>query len=259
MSTHVAKKLWKLINIIDNNGLHNFEKNGERNFLEFALDNFDGENFTFFDVGANVGEYTEEVIAASNQRGVLTEAHLFEPTKSCFEKLLKLFKNTRGVKLNNFGLSNQTKNAVIFYDRANSGFASLYKRDGIGAGIKLNKKESISLKTSSEYILRNRIKHITLLKLDVEGHEISVLEGFKNKLNSSFIDLIQFEYGGCNLDSRTYLKDFFELLEERGFILAKIMPKSLVVRDYELYMENFVYSNYVAISKKSNYFKLLNK
>ena len=76
------------------------------------------------------------------------------------------------------------------------------------------------------------------------------LEGFGKYLKSDFIDFIQFEYGGANLDSNTNLKQMYEILEQRGFVLAKIMPNGVAIRKYEHYMDNFQYSNYLAISKR---------
>ena len=84
----------------------------------------------------------------------------------------------------------------------------------------------------------------------MEGHELAVLEGLGKYLNNDFIDFIQFEYGGCNLDSKTRLIDFFNIFEEKGFIVCKIMKKGLEIRKFEYWMENFQYYNYVAISKK---------
>lgn len=86
--------------------------------------------------------------------------------------------------------------------------------------------------------------------MDVEGHEKAVFEGMGDFLNPDFVDYVQFEYGGANLDSMTSLMNLYELFEFKGFVLAKIMPKGLQVRNYEPFLENFEYSNYVAISKK---------
>ncbi|PIY58809.1 MAG: methyltransferase FkbM, partial [Candidatus Yonathbacteria bacterium CG_4_10_14_0_8_um_filter_43_17] len=87
-------------------------------------------------------------------------------------------------------------------------------------------------------------------KIDVEGHELSTLSGFGKYLNADFIDFIQFEYGGANLDSHTNLLDFYNLLTPIGFKIAKVMSQSLELREYSPRMDNFVYSNYVAISGK---------
>jgi hypothetical protein len=39
------------------------------------------------------------------------------------------------------------------------------------------------------------------------------------------------------------------MLESAGFVVAKMMPKGLDIRVYQPWMDNFQYSNYVAVSK----------
>ena len=93
------------------------------------------------------------------------------------------------------------------------------------------------------------ISHINFLKIDVEGHELYVLKGLGRYLDAKFIDIIQFEYGGTNFDSKINLKDFFDLLELNNFVIHKIMPRHLEPKVYKPEYENFLYSNFVAISK----------
>ena len=52
---------------------------------------------------------------------------------------------------------------------------------------------------------KNKFSKIDLLKLDVEGHELYLLSA---KKFISKISVIQFEFGGCNIDTRTYFRDF---------------------------------------------------
>ena len=68
-------------------------------------------------------------------------------------------------------------------------------------------------------------------------------------MDSDFIDYIQFEYGGANLDSHTSLMEIYKFLNDRNFEIAKIMRDGLEIRKYQPYMDNFNYSNYVAISR----------
>jgi hypothetical protein len=43
-------------------------------------------------------------------------------------------------------------------------------------------------------------------KIDVEGHELEVLEGMKSFFNANQITAIQFEYGNCMLEKNKDLK-----------------------------------------------------
>lgn len=88
------------------------------------------------------------------------------------------------------------------------------------------------------------MKHI-----NSKRHEVSSFRGLGEFLNAKFINAIQFEYGGANLDSHTSLMEISSLLTNAGFDLYKIMPNYLEKRTYEPRMENFQYANYVALSE----------
>jgi FkbM family methyltransferase len=71
-----------------------------------------GGQKVMFDIGANIGEYSEMIKAKSN--GLDVNLHLFEPTKSCFETISVKFKNDNNINLNNFGASNEDGEATIY-------------------------------------------------------------------------------------------------------------------------------------------------
>jgi hypothetical protein len=87
------------------------------------------------------------------------------------------------------------------------------------------------------------------MKLDVEGHELAVFEGAAALLQQDAISVVQFEFGGCNIHSRTYFQDFFDLLAPR-FDLFRVLPYTLYpISHYRETDEVFVTTNYVAFSR----------
>lgn len=255
-SSMIKRKLrglaWKVFNKIENNGNARFEENGEKVFIEnlFKILKANGGGKIVFDIGANVGEYSSMLLEHSLKNGVELELHLFEPTKSCFETISKKFNSKHNVTLNNFGVSDSNAIAQIFYDKEQSGLASLYQRNLDSYNLQLNQSEEITLKRIDEYIEEKNIEHIDFIKIDIEGHELKAFDGFGSYLNSDFIDYIQFEYGGANLDSHSSLMEIYKFFEEKGFSVAKMMPNGLEIRKYSPFMDNFMYSNYVAISNR---------
>jgi len=239
-----------VFNKMENNGNCNFDTNGEKVFIDNLFNSFKNKRERIvFDIGANVGEYSNMILEKSKMINIDINLHLFEPTKSCFSIILKKFDN-HNIILNNFGVSNVNTTATIFYDKQQSGLASLYQRNLDYYDLELNHSEEVSLRRLDEYIEEKNIKHIDFVKIDIEGHELKAFEGFGKYLNGDFIDYIQFEYGGANLDSHTSLMNIYSFLEKRGFKIAKIMPNGLEIRNYKPFMDNFQYSNYVAISEK---------
>jgi len=247
----VRNLVFKLFNAIENNGNPNFKSNGEECFINNLCVAFSENKIkrVIFDIGANIGGYSKIIEEKGLEYGVDFDLHLFEPTKSCFAVLNDSFE-PGNVTLNNFGASDKSETATIFLDKEGSSLASLYPRNLESYGLKLDRREEVKLRRLDGYIEEKEIKHIDFVKIDIEGHELRAFEGFGDYLDGGFIDYIQFEYGGANLDSHLSLMDLYQFLSERGFVVAKVMPKGLDIRKYAPYMDNFQYSNYMAISKK---------
>ena len=86
------------------------------------------------------------------------------------------------------------------------------------------------MKTGSDYLIDNNIETIDFLKIDVEGHDLNVLEGFDQYLKN--VRIIQFEYGVFNVDSKGLLVDFYYLLSGFGFILGRLYPNKVLFSEY---------------------------
>ncbi|HIO21636.1 MAG TPA: FkbM family methyltransferase, partial [Nitrospirales bacterium] len=88
-------------------------------------------------------------------------------------------------------------------------------------------------------------QHISVCKIDIEGHELDALNGFGEALKH--IDVIQFEFGGCNIDTRTFFQDFWYFFTERGFDIYRITPFGAVkINRYRELDEFFTTTNYLA-------------
>jgi FkbM family methyltransferase len=252
---HLKKKIrnfaWKTFNKIEKNNRGDFSENGEKYFVENLITKFqqtDTEK-TIFDVGANVGQYSEMLTGVSRAHSVRIKIHLFEPTRKCFEELTAKFSQSDNIILNNSGISNINGTAEIYYDKEASEGASLYQRNLRFYNVQMDKREVIRLSRLDDYIEEKNIHHIDFLKMDIEGNELKALEGLGKYLDTGFIDFIQFEYGGTNLDSHTSLMELYQVLTDRGFLVAKVMPGGLETRNYEPLMENFQNANYMAFPK----------
>ena len=68
-------------------------------------------------------------------------------------------------------------------------------------------------------------------------------------INDKRIDAIQFEFGGCNIDSRTFFQDFFYLLKDHYKIYRVLKDGLLEMPIYKETYEIFITINYLAIKK----------
>lgn len=206
---------------------------------------------TIFDVGANKGQYSTEAVSHLSGMREFT-IHCFEPSEKTFRFLSAAHSKNPNIVLNNFGLSDEESEATLYLDAEGSGLASLTERKlehfGIDHG---HIQEKIKLVSLEKYWAKEGVKKIHLLKIDVEGHELDVLAGAKALLESSEIDLIQFEFGGCNIDTRTFFQDFFYLFDFHGFDVFRILPSRKLLRlpNYRESDEKFRTANYLAANK----------
>ena len=205
------------------------------------LVNCRGGGGVIFDIGANIGEWAQYCLQISPQ----AELHLFEPSAYTYSRLEE--KDwPQNVYINNFGLGEKYENLALHIFEDASGMNSLYARRGVGE-LEIVKTEEIEIRTVDGYCAEQGIQMIDFMKVDVEGHEFSVFKGAERMLAAGNIAMIQFEYGGCNLDARVYLGDIWELLQSHGYKLAKIHPnEQRHFQKYEQRLEVFKYSNWVA-------------
>lgn len=221
------------------------QTNGELAFLRRQLPTL-RPGAVVFDVGANVGTWVSSALAINPGLNF----HCFEPSKPTYARLTRT-PWPSNVKPNNIGLGETEEVRELHVVDDGSGMNSLYARRGVNGFIERG-TESIDITTIDLYCRRNRIDRIDLLKLDVEGHELAVIKGAGQMLAGERIQSIQFEYGGCNLDSRVSLGDIWTVLAACGFNLYKLYPEApRRIERYHQGLETFKYSNWVAMRESA--------
>jgi len=203
--------------------------------------------FVAFDVGANVGQWTTLLLDLAEE---LPLVHCFEPSPVAFSKLQAAIAKHRageGVFCINAGLSDLEGTRALHINEGSSGINSFYKRRLEGLGISYNESETVQVTTVDAYCRKKGIAHIDFLKIDVEGHEFAVMQGAKEMLKNQAIDYMQFEYGGCWIDSRTLFLDVYDFAKSFGYIIGKIMPKGIeFFNKYDQRLETFQMANFLA-------------
>ena len=175
---------------------------------------------------------------------------MFEPSSTARADLEKRFSDNPNIVICKEALSKETGQGILWSDIPGSSLASLTKRDLDHHGMEFVHRESISLITLDDWIQLNGIVP-DLIKLDVEGHEMDVLQGAEEILKR--VSLVTFEFGGCNIDTRTYFKDFWIFFEDAGFELFRITKDRAVrINEYNESYEYFFPTNYIAVNKLLN-------
>jgi FkbM family methyltransferase len=192
------------------------------------------------DVGANIGAWTREALKALPAATV----HAFEPSSTAFARLAEAFSSEPRVSVHQLALSAADGDAVLYANEPGSGAASLTRRRLDHIGLDFSHEETVATRTLESWAGEAGLDAIDVLKMDVEGHELDVLRGAGGLLADTRV--VQFEFGGSNVDTRTYFQDFWYFLTEAGFRIHRLGPDGLSPIDrYSEHDEVFVTTNYL--------------
>lgn len=195
------------------------------------------------DIGGNVGNYTAEL----RKRHPDLEIHTFEPSGVNVRRLLQRFAGDERIHVVPMAVSDTAGSAVLYSNEQGSGLGSLTKRRLDHFDIPFDMEETVKTVRFEDY-WRTRLQSrpLDMVKIDVEGHELTVLRGFGEALRHCAA--IQFEFGGCNIDTRTFFQDFWYFFKANSFDIHRIAPFGAQrLEHYSESDEYFSTTNYVAV------------
>jgi FkbM family methyltransferase len=140
------------------------------------------KNTVFLDIGANIGYLSAVGTSLVGKNGVV---HSFEPVPLYFRKLLELKKLNPKYRIftNNFALGERSGTSKISLSSEIIGENTMIS--GFLSPERTKRTIQINVKRLDEYLIKRNISNISLIKIDVEGYELLLLEGMKNYLNKN--------------------------------------------------------------------------
>jgi len=226
---------------------------GETGAVDYAAKAFNAirkKQVVLFDVGANNGEFALMAEKVFDSYGLSAHVFAFEPSLSTYKVLSTNLKNRNSVQLINKALGSEKGQLNLYSVEGESGLTSVYNRNLEFVNKAPFLSQQVDVDTLDNFCSTQGITHIDYLKLDVEGHEFEVLKGASEMFNKKSITCLQFEFGGANIDSRTYFKDFFYLLNS-NYRIYKIVRGGLhPVNEYKEFYEIFITTNYLAVLRE---------
>ena len=208
------------------------------------------QNPIVIDIGANVGNYSRAILRLAPT----AQIYAFEPSAAARGELERLFVNDSRVSISAFALSSEKGSRILWSDFAGSGLTSLSQRRLDHFGIDFSHEEQVQVTTLDAWNVDHQLEP-DLIKIDVEGHELDVLKGAGAILE--FAKVVQFEFGGCNIDSRTFFQDFWYFFQSIGFRIFRITPSGATeVTSYNEDDEYFRTTNYLAVRERAQDQKL---
>lgn len=232
-------------------GIFNFENDAVSGELWFFRNMLAKQkNLTVMDVGANQGDYSTTL------KGICPDAtiYAFEPHPKTFEALQR-GAGAHGYHAFNIGFGDR-KGRMQLFDRQSesdgSQHATLYREVIEEIHKTPVAAVDVEISTIDAFVAENELQRITLLKIDTEGHELSVLQGAADTIQKGMIDLIQIEFNEMNTVSRVFFRDFHALLT--GYDFYRMLPDGLLpIRRYQpVYCELFAFQNLVLVRKDAN-------
>jgi FkbM family methyltransferase len=211
-----------------------------------------------YDIGANKGQYTAAFL--DQFKGFVKKVYMFEPEPTLFKELCNIFSKNPSISLSEKALSDKPGLSILSAPTSGSLYGSLVDRDTSRYGFKMALKWEVETVRFDEYcdekavLELNNSSIIKVLKMDVEGHEMNVLKGMGKYIKK--IDILQFEFGHCHIDSRMFFKDFWDFFNEESFSIYLITPRGLHKYDeYSDRYELFLTTNYIAVNNNSTVLK----
>jgi FkbM family methyltransferase len=208
-----------------------------------------GAPLVVFDVGANVGAWSDALLAQADRSGHREplRLHAFEPVAQTHDMLLASLPDT--VRVNRLALTDRPGEVTMHVVGALAGTNSVHPAATGGPPVQI---EVVPATTVDGYRHAERIAHIDLLKIDTEGHDLAVLRGAQRSLAEQAISIVQFEYNHRWVHARHFLKDAFDLMQPWGYRLGKLTPRGMEA--YPVWhpeLETFVEGNYLACTESS--------
>lgn len=217
-------------------GPNRFSENGEK----WLLDRLKHLDFNiFFDVGANVGVWSTHVLAVFEA----AELHAFEIVPTTFDILRSRLPKANRIHLNAFGLGDKEGEVTVNLNASSNLLSSIFALQEAAKEFDTIKAK---VRRGANYAEDHGISRIDFLKIDVEGAEGLVLEGFAPLFDKRRVRLIQFEYNRGAILSNFLLKNAYEFFAPRGYQLGKLTQHGVYFHKYHFSNEDFSGPNYIA-------------
>ena len=176
------------------------------------------------DIGAHKGEFLESMLKIDK----VNSFYAFEPQKNIFNELSEKFSKNNKITLFNFAMDKEITNKKLKINKL-SMTSSLAEINEKSFYLKIknfltfsrsNFEDEYEIQTNTvDKIFENINLQKSLLKIDVEGFEINVIEGSQLKLKEIPFVLLENQFGNHYKNSN--FKDITKLLTKQNFKICK--------------------------------------
>ena len=207
-------------------------------------------------VGANQGGWTAALLSQARSgpgSHPCLRIECFEPMPTTRERLSSTLSrlDSAGVcRIQPFALSDvaSRNRMAIMSDTDGTNSLHFEDRDGLPPGGWID----VETRTLTEFCGSAGIGQVHLLKCDAEGHDFRVINDARDLLAAERIDVLHFECNFRWIDSRSYLKDVFDLIRGLPYRCGRLEPASIELVDaWHPELARFFQSNYVLLLNRA--------
>ena len=208
---------------------------------------------TVFDVGGNVGDWSEFLIhAVPNGCASALRLIVFEPTPATRAELTTRLAPYRdgSITISPYALSDMSGPGRFAVMSETSGTNSLaYDVAGLSDALDML---DVDMLTLDDFCAGHDVAHINLVKTDTEGHDICVLRGASMMLQAGKIDVYQFEYNHLWAYAHAFLRDVFNMIGGTPYRLARMAPTHIELLDgWHPELDRFFAGNYILVHPRA--------
>ena len=176
------------------------------------------------DIGAHKGEFLENMLKIEK----IKSFYAFEPQKNIFNELKEKFSKNEKITLFNFAMDKEIANKKLKINKLSmtSSLAEINEKSfylkikNFLTSSKSNFEDEYEIQTNTvDKIFKNISLQKSLLKIDVEGFEMNVIEGSITKLKEIPFVLLENQFG--NHYKNNNFKNIIELLSKQNFEICK--------------------------------------
>lgn len=199
------------------------------------------------DIGANVGDWAAEARRAWPECSLIC----FEPSTLAASRLEQRFIQDPRVAVEKVAIASSEAQLPLYSNHEGSALSSLRQRRLEHFDVEFDTVEHVAVTTVDAYLAAHQhLPDVDIMKVDVEGFEMEVLQGAANCLER--ITAVQFEWGEASTGSPVHWVDFWYFCRDRGLDVYRISPRGTTrVTRYHPRDEVMTWTNYIAIRPAS--------
>ena len=206
-------------------------------FLELARKNSNNSISTIYDLGGNIGTWTQLAKAVIPQAAV----HGFEPIPQYQEAYAKTTAGINNVTLHKVGVGSDNKKEKFNFAAHSSSFLEVSENlTNMFPSQKKTNEFVVDMVRLDDYVKTNNLPYPDLMKLDVEGYELEVLKGAVNCMENCQYIVLEVSFIERHIGQPLFHEVVYFMAQHNYFLYS--FPEKMHLAQ-KIYMTDVLFEN----------------